>query len=102
MLRGEIPGRDGANDAQRLGNLHTQVVVGGRRYFAAVLVGEFRKEANTLGGVGHIPGPGLIDRPGGTKRFQRGEIVNIGFNQVCPAAHNPCPLPRRSVTSHRA
>ncbi|MCY1234681.1 hypothetical protein D9M72_472690 [compost metagenome] len=91
---GEIPRRDGADDAIGLGHDHAEIVVVGRHEVAAFLVGEFRKKADLLGADGDIAGDEVSDRAGRGKRLELGEGFRLPFDQVGPALQHDCALAR--------
>ncbi|SPA53867.1 hypothetical protein CBM2629_U20030 [Cupriavidus taiwanensis] len=93
----EIPGRDRAHHAIRLGYHHAKVIVARSRHLAAQLVGILGEEPQSLRRERYIPCGSIAHRPGRAHGFERREATHVRFDQVRPSAQHAGPLARRAA-----
>jgi hypothetical protein len=80
-----LPISDGAHYPIGLGQDHAQTVVCGGHHIAALLVGEFREEADLLRRHRNIDLHHLAHRPSGGDSLQTGKGFSLLLDEVRPA-----------------
>ena len=96
----EVPGHDGADDAERLAHERHDVARPGRRDLVVHLVDRLAVVGDALGRERDVDGAGVADRLAHVERLEQGELVAVLADQLREADEHALALLRGDARPH--